>query len=277
MTSPWLPKWRCALVSTSGELLTKRDGGKIDQHQLVARLGQAPLGEARKPHVGSRTNVRFITGSFFKLNATRKVNVPALHAILDAMDPENSEVVFLVMKREYKSWPQLAGCPPPIPPFMRRHPGLPYRCTTSLDAVACNWPSALLPPSSGALAISVLFGLFRCKTIRLFGFANTDRSLPYHYWSDGSVHDGMTTAQWYQSRASLGLHKFDHEHRLMHDVLGGCSWVLRADRYRNACSTRFTGAAAAALSCAARQDARWPKPRARRAILDATPWSHGRK
>ena len=246
-TSPWSPPYRCALVSTSGELLTQQSGRDIDKAHLVARLGQGPLGEAFAPHVGSRTNVRFMTGSLFRQE--RKMNLSATHAILKAMDPTNSELVFLVMRREFKAWKITVGCPAPIPEFMKIHPGLPYRCTSSLDAMACNWPLGVLPPSSGALAIAVLFGLFRCKMVRLYGFANVDRSLPYHYWKDGSNHDNASTAKWYRSRARQGLHQFELEHRLMHDVLGGCSWDLHVERYRDACATRFGGAAEASETC----------------------------
>ena len=120
---------------------------------------------------------------------------------------------------------------------MQQHPGFPYRCTVHDDA-ACQWPG-IRQASSGVKGITLLIETFRCKTVSLYGFANEDLTLPYHYWRDGSNHDGVTSAKWYASRVKLRTHDFAQEHKLMHDVLGGCSWVVSAERYHAACRSQF--------------------------------------
>ena len=238
---------RCALVSTSGELLAKQQGPAIDAIPLVMRLGQAPVEGEFAPHVGTRTSVRYLAGSFFQ--AFRHMNHTALHATLNTMRAERSEVVWTVLPREFAPWHEAVGCPHPITAFMQQHPGLPYRCTTTAaqEAERCGWPG-IRQPSSGVVGISLLFGVFGCKSVALFGFANDNTSLPYHYWRDGSHHDNATTAMWYSNRIKSRTHHFDREHRLMHDVVGGCSWELTRERYQEVCRTRFAAAPAASCS-----------------------------
>ena len=227
---------RCALVSTSGEMLAHRDGSAIDAHEFVMRLGQAPVDAMYAPHVGTRTSVRYIAGSFFL--AIRHMNHSSMHSILDSMLASQSEVVWILVPREVKPWHEQAGCPPLIADFMRQHAGLPYRCVMN-SISECPWPSAIRQPSSGAVAISLLFGVYHCQTVQLFGFANTNLSMPYHYWRDGSSHDDATSAQWYASRAHSRTHYFEEEHVIMYNVLGNCSWTLRSDAYWRACENHF--------------------------------------
>ena len=44
---------RCALVSTAGELLLRKDGNLIDQYDVVARMGQSEMGAEYEEHVGT--------------------------------------------------------------------------------------------------------------------------------------------------------------------------------------------------------------------------------
>ena len=249
---------QCALVSTSGELLSKRLGSEIDGNDLVMRLGQAPAGGSLAPYVGNRTSVRYLAGSFFQV--FRHMNYSLMHATLEEMQPTNSEVVWVVVQREVlkylqdqgkpsKPWHEAAGCPPPIPEFMKWHPALPYRCAIRNEKDACIWPGTR-QLSSGGIAISLLFETYSCQSVVLYGFANEDPTLPYHYWKDGSQHDNVTTGQWYKNREKIRTHVFEREHRLMHDVLGGCSWTVTAERYRQACQTKFAEEKAATKACA---------------------------
>ena len=130
---------RCALVSTSGELLTRRLGAEIDAHDFVLRLGQAPAGGEYAPFVGSRTSTRYIAGSVFQ--PFRHMNYSSMHATLDTMQAERSEAIFVVVPREVAPWRERAGCPSQIVEFMKQHAGLPYRCVTNLDVLEeCEWP-----------------------------------------------------------------------------------------------------------------------------------------
>lgn len=231
---------RCALVSTSGELLASRHGAAIDAHRLVMRIGQAPVSSALRVHIGRRTSIRYIAGSFFA--GWRKNNATMLHDILRELSVESSEVVIVVTTPyDAHGWREAVGCPQHISSFMSAHSGLAFRClalhplpSVNRDFHACVWPTNV-QLSSGAVAISLLFGVFGCASVSLFGFANENASMPYHYWRDGSIHDGATAAEWYAKRKERALHDFDKEHWIMHSVLGDCSWTLRAERYHKLC------------------------------------------
>jgi hypothetical protein len=62
-----------------------------------------------------------------------------------------------------------------------------------------------------------------CDSLRLYGFEEPGNSTPYHYWSDGSSHDGHTAAEWYTHKRKDGHldHNFRREHAFMRGDLGG--------------------------------------------------------
>ena len=60
----------------------------------------------------------------------------------------------------------------------------------------------------------------KCDVLNLLGF-NTTENLDsmYHYWKDGSRHDGVNSFVWYESRMRRQMgHDFAKEHILMRDV-----------------------------------------------------------
>ena len=81
--------------------------------------------------------------------------------------------------------------------------------------------------SSGAYALEVLFDVYHCSRVRLYGFGVTNLSLPYHYWQDGSIHDGASAKQWY-AWDRPGKHDFMLEHEVMYNELGNGSWEVHA-------------------------------------------------
>lgn len=248
----------CALVSTSGGLLAERHGRAIDAATIVARIGSAPLSKELERHVGRRTTVRLIPTSFFTTSSGRtnhshrigaKMNHTHMHGVIADMEPD-AEVVFMVRLTDPAfagtAWREKSGgCPTRVTEFMAQHPRTRVRCI-SAKLSQCRWPFRV--PSGGFVALAVLFERYQCETVRLYGFANANASLPYHYWSEGSLHDGVSTRDWYGRRSKV--HNFTHEHLLMHDVLGRCSWHATATRYREYCRKQESSAYANSRRCA---------------------------
>ena len=253
----------CALVSTSGDLLSRRDGAAIDKHRIVARIGQAPVIDYEE-HVGSKTTIRFISPSF--LERRRKVNITALRELFDAKLPKRGitvsggekdlrwadrssgtwirptsigEVLFVSNAYTANQDNDEEDCPPAIDKFMAKHPTLRYRCI-HFDEVLCKWAAKGEPPATGgALAISVLFEQYDCEMVRLYGFANSNLDAPYHYWRDGSSHDQVSTRDWYKSRLKRKTHDFQKEPQICMTCWAGARGISQGIRtarravYRN--------------------------------------------
>ena len=242
---------RCALVSTSGELLASEQGHLIDTVPIVARIGQGPVTPELAKYVGSRSSVRIIAMAF--LNSKRRgfvLQLEQMHRSLSELDAEGREVLWVGNGKDDL---QVTGCTRPVRDFMRSHPGLPFHCVSAKFGVtrranACFGATHERTPrllSTGALAVSFLFERYGCNSLMLFGFGESGNlSLPYHYWHDRSVHDGETSAEWYAKRAKMVIgrgankmygHDFVREHRVMYSMLGRCSWSLRREAYVQEC------------------------------------------
>ena len=67
----------CAIVGSSGSLLTRRAGEEIDTHSAIFRFNDAPV-LGYEPHVGSRTTIRFCNGQNFRCVDDAALRVGAL-------------------------------------------------------------------------------------------------------------------------------------------------------------------------------------------------------
>ena len=93
-------------------------------------------------------------------------------------------------------------------------------------------------PSSGVLAVQAMFDTLACTSVDLFGFDDPDGgSHPYHYWRDGSAHDGTSSKSFYRNKLRQGssFHDFEAEHAFLFHVLGNGSWSLDASAYGREC------------------------------------------
>lgn len=106
-------------------------------------------------------------------------------------------------------------------------------------------------PTAGMHALSVLFDRFGCTSVRLYGFGEPPRHTrttyggrglgvrraSYHYWGDGSTHDGKDAAAFYSAklREFRFAHDFAAEHWFLFDVLGNGSWIVEAASYTRQC------------------------------------------
>ena len=89
-----MPPVKCALVSTSGALLERRQGVEIDDARHVIRIGSAPVTPSLAPFVGGRTTVRYVKQAVFLNGQTTRINHTLLHDVFLQMAAaaERSEV-----------------------------------------------------------------------------------------------------------------------------------------------------------------------------------------
>ena len=243
----------CALVSSSGALLANSHGAAIDTHRLVARIGASPTA-GFETYAGRRTSLRFVQLSFFE--AKRNMSSSKLRHVLewDRLTTPNLTVIFSGSAYEIQrlKLKQLATR------FMRRElPQQPFTTTTPLqrcNMAGCATGGRLITgrsPSSGVLALQSLFDDHQCAWVQLFGFDDPDHgSRPYHYWSDGSVHDGQSSQAFYRSklRQDVKAHDFEAEHWFLYNVLGKGSWRIDAAAYRRECISPQRAPACASLT-----------------------------
>lgn len=179
----------CALVSTAGGLLAKRDGASIDAHDVIIRTGTAPIHRFEK-HVGRRTHFRVMSTAF--ADAKRSVNITSLKR-----DIGNETLVYVN-----------DGCQDADNLLGRRHRSICFRPSPCLYLVSYKKQY-----STGLAAFLFSFQRLNCASTTLYGFNTTlNERYTYHYWSDGSVHDHQSSLSWYDSRQTSG-HEFRNEHR----------------------------------------------------------------
>ena len=200
----------CALVSSSGQLQRAAFGAAIDSNDLVARFGAAPT-RGYETDVGSSTHARLLsTAVALGKKGGSRANLTELAAQLQ--DPRLRHVIWFhdPTKMGRATIDMVAS-------FARRTD---LRHTIILQRSECgSLFTSHGVPTVGVLALEHAFAPpLRCKQVHLFGFwpaAQTNASAPYHYWRDGSQHDGATIGEWYRARRDKRMHDFDSEHAAM--------------------------------------------------------------
>jgi hypothetical protein len=186
-------------VSSSGALLFSNDGPLIDKFTIVARVGTGPLYPKR--HVGSRSTVRFVAESAFdQANLSEVLEIAKsgeqLIYILQSSSACSTEIVDFHRDQNLSK-----------PSCINKY----NRCTERLlgTRFGREWEM-----SAGFASVFLLFKLFPCRSVQLFGFTTIENA-PYHYWTAGTKHDGVTSRRWYNSRLALKGHNFRKEHFIL--------------------------------------------------------------
>lgn len=210
---------RCALVSTSGDLLLHRDGERIDHYDMVLRLGQAPV-HGYEPHIGRRTDVRVMAGSVFQ--DWRWNRSSDRDGILQRLLGTSSERVLVLQgpTAEAVLTPSRLGLDATFE-FVRGE---------GLSALSCGRHSAAaIHLTTGLKALLLSFSpLVNCTSTTLFGFLDQDPRAAYHYFRDGRVDgsESSNVSRWFEDRRARGYHDFAKEHRVMRLLInasGGAS------------------------------------------------------
>ena len=231
-----MPPVECALVSTSGALLERRQGVEIDDARHVIRLGSAPVTPSLAPFVGGRTTVRYVKQAVFLNGQTTRINHTLLHDVFLQMAAaaERSEIWYSQGSAGVCNTRGLARVH-----YDRGLGRLPLRCVPTKCACAPKDREIMgltRKASSGLLGLALAFRLLpECDVVRLWGFGNENESLPYHYWRDGSELDAQSTADQYRLATQNHGHDFRGEHAYVHRVLGGGTWAVRRDAFEGAC------------------------------------------
>lgn len=251
----------CALVSTSGALLARNDGPRIDAHDRVIRTGQGPI-HGFEAHVGGRTDYRVMSIALYE--KSRRMNITSLKQQIQ----DGERVVYTKdtgrCKRAAIMHPKMIGATVPF--------------TCFVHARQCRALAAFRRDLSSGLEAAVFaFQVLGCGTLTPFGFNTTEneRAL-YHYWRDGSRHDSQSGIAWYRSRMKGG-HDFRSEHHFLRSLTTP-SGVITQERYKQACIAHSASPAATLTSGARATQPRSTSarlaaphgPRARRSMA----WSH---
>ena len=96
------------------------------------------------------------------------------------------------------------------------------------DEIQCRAvPKVQRDYSTGFRSMVYAWDKLKCDVLDLLGF-NTTENLDsmYHYWRDGSRHDGVNSSAWYDSRKRMRIgkkyvylgHDFAREHQLMREI-----------------------------------------------------------
>ncbi|XP_072018225.1 alpha-N-acetyl-neuraminyl-2,3-beta-galactosyl-1,3-N-acetyl-galactosaminide alpha-2,6-sialyltransferase-like [Amphiura filiformis] len=92
----------CAVVTSSGQLLGKGAGREIDNTQCVIRMNDAPT-QGYEDDVGSRTTIRVVGHSNFRLIFQNKVPIQKLHFKDERTRSENVVIAWLYNTNIYKN------------------------------------------------------------------------------------------------------------------------------------------------------------------------------
>ena len=231
-----LPPVECALVSTSGALLERRQGVEIDdapRHPDWLCAGDAwsqalLAGGRRRSATRSR---RCSSTARRRGSTTRRCTTcscrwrPRPNARRSGTRRGGAGVCNTRGSRRVH-YDRGLGRPPP-------------RCVPTKCACAPKDREIMgltRKASSGLLGLALAFRLLpECDVVRLWGFGNENESLPYHYWRDGSELDAQSTADQYRLATQNHGHNFRGEHAYVHRVLGGGTWAVGRDAFEGAC------------------------------------------
>lgn len=184
----------CALVSSAGSLLRSNLGAEIDKHDYIIRIGVAPT-IGHEADVGTRTHARFLSAAFFE--EARRSNVSQLRHVVDN-EPALEAMIFIcpnVVDGGENAWR------PAMEAFASKRKR-PLGCKWVTQASSCPLYTkrgmVATHVSTGVLAVEVAFRRQHCDSVQLFGFAhnNGSHTAPYHYWTDGSLMDGVSEYAW---------------------------------------------------------------------------------
>ena len=208
----------CALVGTSGTLLTRRQGAEIDAAVHVFRLGLAPIGDHWAPFVGRRTTARFIKQSVM-VSGAHRVNKTLAAMVLRELASQGQAGRCEEQPEVWYSQGSLGVCVERLLKGFHVHYAqaalLPIRCvpTTLMCLPPRGRPTPPRKPTSGMIALGLLHALApRCMSVRLYGFGTSGGDdAPYHYWSDGTELDGVRARSHYDAEANGVGHSFGAE------------------------------------------------------------------
>ena len=207
----------CAVVSSGGSLAGSNLGARIDAHEVVLRVNQAPTA-GHERHVGRKTTIRLVNNLWTATYAkARKFGAgdptPLERGALLLVTRPNAEDFLRLARKLRKARPdaRVRLLSSRIVTAVRNSYVAPYRerladlaeARASQD-VAARVTTALLEgrdtPSSGLVGVFVLLQL--CDRVTAYGFSGMNDGSKYHYWK---------AARQYQNRT----HSFTAERALL--------------------------------------------------------------
>ena len=143
---------KCAVVGSSFSIFNEANGHIIDAANMIIRINNAPVSDAMKMYLGSRTT--FYINTFPDLRPlSRLTNKPTDQFIVNG-----SKVIYYChVPRMSKCWTNIVH-----DKVARLSPHLVQKMKEDLNLSKPHWPS------SGIMAIA--FALQKCKSVNIFGF-----------------------------------------------------------------------------------------------------------
>ena len=209
----------CAVVGSSGQLLSRHAGREIDSHDAVVRFNNAPTA-GYAAHVGSRTTVRLCNGLNFDC--------------IDDVELLRIGAQQYPTTQEYSKYLRATRSLPNHMCTTRRFSKLAIEVAVSATRTFTR-PSAYSNPTQGLFG--ALFAMALCRDVRLYGVdraathaerkrnepakrgsavpgRRTNRVMPFHYYD-------RRVAQGYYARSAV-------HHRHVHDLSGESTLVCEA-------------------------------------------------
>eukprot|EP00245_Coleochaete_scutata_P016477 TRINITY_DN770_c0_g1_i1.p1 TRINITY_DN770_c0_g1~~TRINITY_DN770_c0_g1_i1.p1 ORF type:complete len:544 (-),score=72.70 TRINITY_DN770_c0_g1_i1:685-2316(-) len=160
---------RCAIVGSSGILLSHKDGPAIDSHDLVFRFNSAPT-RGFEEQVGARTTHRITNTRNFNFRESDK------------------EVVFVHLRSGR-----------PLRYLRERRTARPLQLLFGLNPEFHRYMDRTFGFLSTSGLCGIVIALHKCVEVNLYGFhVSESHGVPYHYYNrtDVPANEGRDSSEW---------------------------------------------------------------------------------
>ena len=194
----------CAVVASGATLQGASLGKKIDEHQVVVRINQAPTASSKRI-VGSKTSIRLINNLWTKSYAKADLRRKAVESGSSSTPVEGNLTIYVTrpsaddyMKllrhsQQFRKDVELRIVSSRIVSMVRDRLLAPYRKKLEMAGVD-EFKAALLEgrdtPSSGLVAVFLMIQL--CGSVTAYGFSGINDGSKYHYWKSNRQYQNRT-------------------------------------------------------------------------------------
>lgn len=196
----------CAVVASGGSLAGARLGARIDAHEIVVRLNQAPTAVRSdlRRDIGTRTSLRLINNLWTQKYSQADLEKAAggsasgtpleRNATLYVTRPGMEEFVRLTRhQRQARPDVTVRLVSSRVISHVRDKILVPYRARLQAqgeDALTVTLLEGRDTPSSGLVAVFVMLQL--CDRVTAYGFSGLNDGRGYHYWKSNRQYQNRT-------------------------------------------------------------------------------------
>jgi len=214
---------RCAVVGSSGSVLSRTDGAQIDAHQQVIRINRVRT-SGFEERVGRKTTINVFWGHHVHLDAfaalTQKKSAGAAGAACGLVVPvKPADVSFYfdsVANSTMGESTEDSVLPTSLLFLMSDFiylTAMGWLCDSTHEGAAWPTNSSIIRPSSGMIAVA--FALQACKQVSLFGLGSNEPCAPHHYFDAAPERCSRQVPAQYDHP----FHWFEGEHRIYAELV----------------------------------------------------------